>query len=114
MNDLSYLESLSDKAILKKIGNFIKEKRVQQNISQEELAEKTAMSRSTLSLMERGQNYSILNLLKVLRILDALYVLDAFQVVKPISPLLLAKEEEKRRKRAYKTHKNDTEGDLGW
>lgn len=108
MNDISY----SDSAILKEIGKFLKTTRVAQNITQDELSERAAISRSTLSLAERGENISLLNLLKILRELDALYVLDKFRVRKTVSPLLLAEEEAKMRRRASRNNKSKDE--LGW
>lgn len=114
MNDISYDSSYSDTAILHKIGEFIKSKRVDQNITQDELAQKAAISRSTLSLAERGENIALINLLKILRVLDALYVLEQFRTQPQISPLQLAKEEEKKRKRASKKHSQTDSDDPGW
>jgi len=114
MNDLSYISSLSDAALLKQIGDFIKKRRVEQNLSQEDVAERAAMSRSTLSLAERGENLTLGNLLKILRILDALYVLEGFKVVDQISPLQLAKEEEKKRKRAYRKNSPQNKNNTAW
>lgn len=114
MNDISYDPSYSDTAILHKIGEFIKSKRVDQNITQDELSQKAAISRSTLSLAERGENIALINLLKILRVLDALYVLEQFKTQPQISPLQLAKEEEKKRKRASKKHSQTDNEDPGW
>lgn len=104
MNDISYIESLSDTAIMEEMGAFIKAKRIDRDLTQDELAGRAALSRSTLSLMERGENTSLVNLLKVLRVLDALYVLGGFKATMPVSPLQLAKEEEMKRKRASRKH----------
>lgn len=114
MNDISYIESNSDIAILKQIGQFIKEKRLEKNINQNVLASNAVISRSTLSLIERGENISIINLIKILRILDALYVLDRFKIEPQISPMLLAKEEQNKRKRAFRTKENPENQELGW
>lgn len=114
MNDISYDPSYSDTAILHKIGEFIKSKRVDQNITQDELSQKAAISRSTLSLAERGENIALINLLKILRVLDALYVLEQFRTQPQISPLQLAKEEEKKRKRASKKHSQTDNEEPGW
>lgn len=108
MNDLSYISSLSDAAVLKEIGEFIKSRRIEQHLTQDDVAERAAISRSTLSLAERGENIALTNLLKILRVLDALYVFEKFRVTEPISPLQLAKEDERRRRRASRgNHKND-------
>ena len=114
MNDISYTVANSDISILKQIGEFIKEKRVEQNINQNSLASGAVISRSTLSLIERGESISLLNLIKILRMLDALYVLDRFKIESQISPMLLAKEEQKKRKRSSRTKENPEEKELGW
>lgn len=114
MNDLSYISSLSDTAIIREIGEFIKTTRVARNLTQDEVADKAAVSRSTLSLMERGENTALANLLKVLRVLDALYVLSDFKVTEPISPLQLAKEDEKKRKRASRNNNRNDKGNGEW
>lgn len=97
MRNISYIGRLGDEAILAEIGNFITQKRIQLQISQTELAERAALSRSTVSLVERGKNVSLNNLLKILRILDALYVLQPFVIHEPKSPLAMAKEEQKKK-----------------
>lgn len=114
MNNISYISNLSDKAILMEIGNFIQQKRIKQNLTQQELASKVAISRSTLSLMERGENVVLLNLIKILRILDALYVLENFKLGEELSPMQLAKGETKKRKRAASLSNNSNKEDLGW
>lgn len=114
MNDFSYISSLSDAAILKEIGEFVKAKRIDKNLTQDEVAAQAAMSRSTLSLLERGDNISLANLLKVLRVLDALYVFEQFKITGQISPLQLAKEDEKKRKRASGNNNKNDKDNLGW
>lgn len=59
MNDFSYL---SDLALLKKIGGFVKASRIEQNLTQDEVAGSAAISRSTLSLLERGENIALTNM----------------------------------------------------
>lgn len=115
MSNISDISLFSDKAILNTIGLFVQQTRIKQNLNQQELADKAALSRSTVSLLERGENISLINLLKILRILDALYVLKAFETREEISPLRLAKGEKKLRKRVMKkdTPQNDNL-DLGW
>lgn len=114
MSDISYINTWSDKAILAQIGNFIKQRRIKSDLTQNELADKAAISRSTLSLIERGENIALVTLIKILRILDALYILDQFQVIEELSPLQLAKGEKKIRQRASNRSNNQNEEDLGW
>lgn len=114
MNDISSINVYSDKAVLQNIGNFIQQIRIQQKRTQQDLANDAAISRSTLSLIERGENISLLNLIKILRILDVLYVLKNFQLPEEISPLQLAKGENKLRKRASNRNNNQDKEDIGW
>ena len=114
MSDISNINLLSDKALLQNIGNFIQQTRIQQKRTQEDLANDAAISRSTLSLIERGDNISLINLIKILRILDALYVLKNFQIAEEISPLQLAKGENKTRQRASNRNNNQDKEHLGW
>ncbi|HLV51066.1 MAG TPA: helix-turn-helix domain-containing protein [Flavobacterium sp.] len=115
MSNISDISLFSDKAILATIGLFVQQTRIKQNLNQQELADKAAVSRSTVSLLERGENISLINLLKILRILDALYVLKAFEAREEISPFRLAKGEKKLRKRVMKKDTpQDDNLDLGW
>lgn len=115
MSNISDINLLSDKAILSTIGFFIQQTRIKQNFPQEDLATQAAISRSTLSLVERGDNISLTNLIKILRTLNALYVLEAFEVKEEISPLQLAKGKKQKRKRVSKqASQNNDNTDLGW
>ncbi|MHC5202396.1 helix-turn-helix domain-containing protein [Myroides sp. LJL119] len=115
MSNISDINLLSDKSILKKIGLFVQQNRIKQNINQQELADKAAISRSTLSLLERGEGISLINLIKVLRILDAMYIFKEFEIKEEISPLRLAKGEKKMRKRVMKKNTSQQDNlDLGW
>lgn len=109
MNDLSYRywASMSDKALIKQIGVFIKHHRLRQNKTQNVLADEAGISRSTLSLLERGETVTILTLIQVLRVLDQLHVLDAFRIEEKVSPMALAKLEKEKRKRAGRQGRQD-------
>lgn len=102
MTETSYKNwnSWSDKALAEHIGRFIKTQRMEQNKTQEMIAHAAGISRSTLSLLERGETVTVATLLQVLRVLDQLHVLDVFSVERSISPMQLVEEERKQRKRA--------------
>lgn len=106
MNELSYTSwhSLSDEAVEKEIGLYIKKMRQQQNRTQEEVAKAANISRSTLSLLERGESGNLKTLIQILRVLDKLQVLATFKYEEPLSPLALAKAQStlKERVRPYK------------
>lgn len=114
MNNQSIINNLSDKAILELVGNFIQYNRIKLNMTQNELTRQAAISRSTLSLMEGGENGSLINLIKVLRSIDALYVLNSFKVPEELSPLQLAKGEKKQRQRASKQSESSKNKNVEW
>lgn len=117
MSDISFnnWQSMTDKALLESIGAFIAHHRVEQNKSQNEVAKDAQMSRSTLSLLENGENVSLSNLIKVLRVLDLLHIFDVFAINTEISPIAYAKLKKKERKRASKVAEDKTKPhNLGW
>jgi transcriptional regulator with XRE-family HTH domain len=120
MNDISYnnWNVMSDNSIVRQIGEFVRYHRMEANKNQERLAKDAGISRSTLSLLERGETVTIATLIRVLRVLDQLQVLQGFTVVRQQSPLLLAKEERNRRKRVAspRTKKTDDKEneDIDW
>ena len=102
MADISYRNwsSMSDKALSEHIGHFIKAKRLDRNQTQQQLAHAAGISRSTLSLLEKGEVVTLATLLQVLRVLDQLQVLDVFTIHPVVSPIQVAEMEMKLRKRA--------------
>jgi transcriptional regulator with XRE-family HTH domain len=110
MTDNSYNNwvSMSDKVLTEHIGMYVKHHRLEQNKSQKTLAQAAGISRSTLSLLERGESVTLATLIQVLRVLDQLHIMEAFVVPKTISPLALAKMEQEKRQRASGKKKNET------
>jgi DNA-binding XRE family transcriptional regulator len=110
MADISFKnwDSMSDKALALHIAAFIKHHRMEQNKTQDILANAAGISRSTLSLMERGETVTLATLIQVLRVLDKLYVMDVFSIQLTVSPLALAKIERNKRKRASGNAKDTT------
>lgn len=109
MNDKAFKEwhSMSDYALASHIGAFVKHHRLEQNKTQDVLSHEAGISRSTLSLLERGETVTLATLIQVLRVLNQLQVMDAFEVQQHISPLALAKAELEKRKRARNTKTQD-------
>lgn len=109
MNAMSYNNWAlkSDKNILETIGHFVQTHRLRQNKSQQQVAQMAGISRSTLSLLERGEKVRIDSLIQVLRVLDLLHVLNAFNVEDEISPIAYAKLKKNKRKHA-RPQKKDT------
>lgn len=111
MTDKSYKNwlSMSDDALAKQVATFIKHHRLEQNKTQTMVATAAGISRSTLSLLERGESVTLPTLIQVLRVLDQLQVMEAFDIQQKISPLALAKAEKEKRKRARNTKSNENE-----
>ncbi|MDF1572538.1 MAG: helix-turn-helix transcriptional regulator [Bacteroidales bacterium] len=102
MTEISFKKwaSMSDKALTKFIGAFVRHHRLEQNKTQDELSAAAGISRSTLSLLERGETVTVTTLIQVLRILDQLPALSVFEVKETLSPLALAKKQKEKRQRA--------------
>ena len=111
MSDRAYKNwyTMSDKALAEHIGAFVRYHRLEQNKTQEEMANAAGISRSTLSLLERGEAVTLASLIQVLRVSDQLQVMETFIVQENISPLALAKIEQEKRKRARGKKKKDNE-----
>ncbi len=117
MNDNSYINwvSMNDMALSEVIGKFIQHHRLNQNKSQDELSKAAGISRSTLSLLERGEKVTLNTLIQVLRVLDLLYIMDVFKINEEISPLEYAKLKKNKRKKASGKSSDKTKTDnLGW
>ena len=117
MNDNSYtnLFSMNDRALIEMIGKFVTHHRLNQNKTQAEIAKASGISRSTLSLLERGEKITLNTLIQVLRTLDLLYIMDVFKINNEISPIEYAKMQKKKRKRARsKSKDNKLNDDIEW
>jgi transcriptional regulator with XRE-family HTH domain len=117
MNDISYTEwaSMSDKALMEIIGSFVQFRRLNQNKSQNDVAGAAAISRSTLSLLEKGEKVSLNTLIKVLRVIGSLDIMDVFKVNNEISPVEYARLQNKIRQRARKKNSHIVaKKDLEW
>ena len=104
---------MSDSAIAEYIGGFVKNERMLQDMTQDELSHASGISRSTLSILESGGSVTVPTLLQVLRVLNQLQFLNAFEVQEQVSPIAQAKKELYKRKRA--SGKNaKTKKDFNW
>lgn len=97
--------ALSDSAILQRIGEKIKEVRVEQRVTQKQLSAAAGVSAFAISTIENGHNTSLLTLTQVLRALNRLELLDPFFQEPQISPIAYAKMVEERKKRIRVTSK---------
>jgi len=98
--------AMSDTAIISTIGSFVKNKRLEQNMTQAQLAEKAGINRATLSLFENGVNCNLITFIQILRVLKLLHMLNDFQFTNELSPIQLAKIEKAQKIRATGKKKN--------
>ena len=90
----------SDKAVLRDLGQRLRQARLRRNLSQQELADRAGLNRATISEYERGASTSTLTLVQVLRALEMLDELAGFLPDPGPSPLELALNQGSRRQRA--------------
>ena len=105
---------MSDRAILKEIGRRLKRKRLNRNLSQQKLADKAGINRTTVQAIEAGTPSGTLTLIGLLRALEALDELNSFLPDPGLSPLQLAKMKGKERRRASRQIKNNKKGESDW
>jgi len=103
----------SDSNIAINIGSFVKNLRLNKNITQKQLSDLTKVSLNSIKSLEKGKGKLIV-LVTILRELQALEYLHIFLEQPNISPLQLAKSQGKTRKRAFKRSKNKNKEDSEW
>jgi len=102
----------TDSHILAVLGERIKQKRLNKNLSQQLLAKRSGISRRTVQAIEAGESISLIKIIALLRTLDSLDALDNFIPETVISPLQLIKLKGRKRIRAYnKTQPGNNNGD---
>ena len=90
---------MTDKGIGAEIGSRIRSLRLRKNLTQQQVADRTALSVNAIKAIESGKG-KLLNLIAVLRELDALFALDNFIPETAVSPIQLARQQGKKRHRA--------------
>lgn len=93
-------KALADPAIINEICNSLKHMRLNRNMSQDELANRSGINRVTISRMEKGRAITLLTLIQVLRALDKLDILNVYIEEPEISPMQLLKQQEQQRRKA--------------
>jgi len=107
---------MNEEEILKRIGAKLKEMRLEQNMKQKELSERSGLSMFSISQMETGHNTSVLSLVQVLRALDRMDMIEPFLREREVDAKLLEKfiQSQPIRKRATtpRPYFNDDEEDF--
>ncbi len=106
--------AMSDKGILILMGQFIQKSRLQQNKTQQQIADSAGINRSTVGQIEKGNGGTLLSLLQILRVLGQLTVLQLFEAEQKVSPLALAKLEQQKRQRARNNDTDNLHTKVNW
>jgi len=106
--------SRSDMAILRDIAFRIRQRRLDENISQQELAENVGLHRTTIQDAEQGKPFGILTLIQIMRGLNALEDLEQILPERGPSPIEIVKQQQNRRQRASSNGKSLNKGGADW
>ena len=90
----------TDKESLRALGARAQGLRLNQNLSQEQVAAAAGVGRSTVVRLEAGQSITLLSFVQILRALGALEELESLFPGPGVSPLQLLERKGKRRRRA--------------
>lgn len=98
---------LSDTAILEELGKRLLRHRLNQNLTQQELADEAGTGVNTVYRLEQGQSTQLSNLIRILRSLGLVSNFDALVPESPPSPIEQAKLKKEQRKRASQRREED-------
>ncbi|MFH2037335.1 MAG: helix-turn-helix transcriptional regulator [Candidatus Zixiibacteriota bacterium] len=104
--DIINWQSMADPAIVREIGQYLQQMRLNKNLSQRQLAEISGVNRVTISRMEGGRAATLLTIVQILRALGKLDILNIFYEDARVSPLQLLQLKKNRRQRATGTRKS--------
>jgi len=95
---------MTNEALLQYVGQQMRQMRINARLSQQQLAERAGVSRSTITQVENGKGMKMESLVAMLRALNKLEILNNFETQALVSPLLIAKQEGKTPKRIRSRH----------
>ncbi len=110
------LYSSTDNAILKRLGEQLRRLRLEQNVSQKDLAKSAGVSLSSVVNIEKGKSISLSTLIPLLRALNSLDLLSGFTKDPELSPIAYAKliDGQKEKKRASSSKNSNKTIDSEW
>lgn len=97
----------SDKAVLEELGARLARTRLEQNVSQEQLASEAGVSKSTIERIETGREVKLTSLVRILRALGRLELLDQLLPEPLPSPIERARLQGRLRQRAAESRRRD-------
>lgn len=94
------LTSMSNEAVLRKLGARVRRERLNQNTTQHALATQAGLSRRVVVDIEGGKGCSLSSFIEILRALRKLDQMDSFLPDPGLSPIQLAELQGRARQRA--------------
>lgn len=95
---------MTNEALLQYVGRQMRQMRINAQLSQQQLADRAGVSRSTITQVENGKGIKLEPMVAMLRVLNKLELLNSFETQAMTSPLLLAKKEGKTPQRIRPRH----------
>ncbi|MGD2153102.1 MAG: helix-turn-helix transcriptional regulator [Gemmatimonadales bacterium] len=95
MYDKSYTTA-TDRELMQVIGERLVALRKARGLTQAEAAERAGLSRSTLHRAEKGDNPTLLTLVRLLRVYGRLAALESFIPALELSPMARLRERQER------------------
>ena len=86
----------TDREVMRELGRRLAALREAQRLTMLEAAERAALSRQTLYRAERGQNPTLLTIVRLLRVYGRLAALESFIPEVEISPMAVLEERRAR------------------
>ena len=86
----------TDREVMRELGRRLAALREAQRLTMLEAAERAALSRQTLYRAERGQNPTLLTIVRLLRVYGRLAALESFIPEAEISPMAVLEERRAR------------------
>jgi transcriptional regulator with XRE-family HTH domain len=108
------IQFLSNPQIEQEVGKRLKNRRLDMNLNQSEVAERSGVSRRTITAIENGEGSTLATLIALLRALNALDTLEAFLPDPGPSPLALSMVQDTGRKYASKPRKTTPQTPWKW
>lgn len=102
---------MTDGAVLRTLGGYIKQMRLNARISQNDLSECSGVSRNTITAIENGKSISLSSLIAILRYLRKFEVLDAFRTSAPVSPMAIVRNNGKQPQRIRSSKRQTKESE---
>jgi len=110
--DLKNLQG--EEAVLEEMGKRIARHRLNQNMTQQQLAREAGVGVMTVHRLEQGQSIQVSNLIRVLRILGLSVGLDSLLPDVPVSPIQQARSRQKVKLRAFPRKKKTKNTRWSW